>query len=115
MSHIGSAVSSCASGIEGGRMWRIVWVLKYWLPDFWRFLRHIPGYYRLEVKQLGYEPEAYYFIVQQYEEVLMHITGGRMSKPTYHARDIISVVNDHFCDECEYKGDDSDFAHSSVG
>lgn len=84
-------------------MRQIIWFFKYQLPDFWRFLRHIPGYYRLEVKQLGYEPEAYYFIVQQYEEVLMQITGGRMSKPTYYAWDIISVVNDYFCDKCEYR------------
>ena len=83
-------------------MWRIGYFFQNWLPDFWQFLRHIPGYYRLETKQQGYEPEAYHFIIQQYEEVLMHITGGRMSKPTYYARDIISVADDYWCDHCTY-------------
>jgi hypothetical protein len=84
-------------------MWRIKYLILEWITDIWRFLRHIPGYYRLERKQYGYDPETYHFIIQQYEEVLMYITGNRMSKPTYFARDIIALMNDHYCEGCEYK------------
>ena len=84
-------------------MWRIVYFLQNTVPELWRFIRHIPGYYRLETRQQGYEPETYHFIIQQYEEVLMDLTGGMMSKPTYYARDIIPYINDRYCEGCEYR------------
>lgn len=80
-------------------MWRIVYFFQDWLPELWRFIKHIPGYYRLETKLQGYEPEAYSFIIKQYEKVLMHITNGRMSKPTYFADSIISLMNDVYCED----------------
>ena len=84
-------------------MWRIVFFFQGWIPALWHFIRHIPGYWRLETKLQGYEPEAYSFIIRQYEQVLMYITKGRMSKPTYFAKDVIQLMNDVFCEDCEYK------------
>lgn len=84
-------------------MWRIVSFFRDWLPGFFRFIRHIPGYWRLETKEQGLDPEAYDFIIRQYETVLMYITKSRMSKPTYYAHDVIRMMEDLYCEGCEYK------------
>ena len=69
---------------------------------FFQFVSHIPGYWRLERKQ-GYEPVDYDFIIRQYTDVLLHITEGRLSKPTYFASDIIAMAEDLRCEGCELK------------
>lgn len=84
-------------------MQRVAFFFRDWIPGLWNFIRHIPGYWRLETKEQGYEPEAYNFIIHQYERILTYITKGRMSKPTYFAKDVIQLMNDVFCEYCEYK------------
>lgn len=43
------------------------------------------------------------FALDQYSKVISDITGGRMSKLSYYANDILSVANDVQCEGCELK------------
>ena len=65
------------------------------------FIKHVPGFFRL-YRDWGYTPNDYEFILDQYSEVLCDITGNRMSKHLYYAKDILSVVQEHYCDNCDY-------------
>lgn len=80
-------------------MWRIVF-LKEWIRDFFRFIRRIPGYRKLD-RNLGYEPDGYAFIVGEYEKVLSELTGGRLSKPTYYANYVIAEVEARYAETYE--------------
>ena len=71
-------------------MWRIVF-LKERIRDFFRFIRRVPGYRKLD-QNFGYEPDVYTFIIGEYEKVLSDLTGGKLSKPTYYADAGISEV-----------------------
>ncbi len=75
-------------------MWQIVCFLK--------FLQRIPAYWRECERKYGYEPEVYGFIIQNYEQVLMELSGGRLSKPDYHAADVVRAIRDYYCEDCEY-------------
>ena len=77
-------------------MWRIVH-FKWWVRDFFRFIRRIPGYRRLD-KDYGYEPDGYAFIISEYERVLCELTGGKLSKPTYSAEYVITTVEDRYAE-----------------
>lgn len=39
------------------------------IRDFFRFIKWLPRYFRLH-KDYGYEPDAYDFIIRNYEKVL---------------------------------------------
>lgn len=41
------------------------------------------------------------FALDQYQKVICEITGNRMSKLSYYARDIIAVANDYLCEGCD--------------
>lgn len=77
-------------------MWRIVF-LKEWIRDFFRFIRRIPGYRKLD-QNFGYEPDVYTFIIGEYEKVLADLTGGKLSKPTYYADAVIAEVNARYAE-----------------
>lgn len=51
----------------------------------------------------GLTPEGISFALSQYSKVICELTCGRMSKLTYDAAQIISVINDCYCDGCEYR------------
>ena len=70
------------------------------MKPFIRFIRLIPQWFKLYM-DYEHEPKDYIFMMDQYIKVICRLTGGRMSKPTYYANDIISEVTNHFCDECE--------------
>lgn len=74
------------------------------MKTFMRFVRLIPQFYRL-FRMNEYEPQDYEFILEQYSKVLVELTDGKLSKPRYYARDIISIVNDCYCENCDLKRD----------
>lgn len=67
-----------------------------------KFIKLIPAFYRL-FRDYEMKPEDIRFSLEQYQIVIGNLTNGRMSKLNYYARDIISEVNDCFCDGCELK------------
>lgn len=67
-----------------------------------KFIRLIPAFFRL-FRDYEMTPEDIRFSLEQYTRVIDRLTGGRMSKINYYADDIVSVVNDFYCDGCEYK------------
>lgn len=67
-----------------------------------KFIKLIPSFYRL-FRDSEMTPEDIRFSLTQYLTVMEELTGSRMTKLNYYARDVISVVNDYFCDNCEYK------------
>lgn len=77
-------------------MWRIVH-FKWWVRDFFRFIRRIPGYRKLD-QNFGYEPDEYTFIIGEYEKVLTDLTGGKLSKPTYYANAVIAEVEARYAE-----------------
>ena len=56
-----------------------------------KFIRNLKGYWKLQC-DYEYEPEAYEFIIEQYQTVLCERT-KTMSKPTYYARDVIGEID----------------------
>lgn len=69
-----------------------------------RFVRLINQFFKL-FKDYGYEPKDYIFMMEQYIKVICNLTNGRMSKPMYYANDILSEINDCYCDGCEKNTD----------
>lgn len=67
-----------------------------------KFIRLIPAFFRL-FRDYEMEPKDIRFSLEQYTRVIDRLTGGRMSKINYYADDIVSVVNDFYCDGCEYR------------
>ena len=67
------------------------------IKEFFTFITWLPRYFRLH-KNYGYEPDAYDFIIQNYEMVLTNRT-RTMSKPTYHWRDVVSEIDRWYEDE----------------
>lgn len=61
-----------------------------------KFIKDIPGYFKL-YQWYGYEPETYDFIIFHYEKVLSNRT-KRMSKPTYHCKEVISELDEYYED-----------------
>jgi hypothetical protein len=60
------------------------------------FINQIPGYYKLYT-WYEYDPMDYDFIVHHYQCVLSNRT-KRMSKPTYHWRDVVSELDEWYED-----------------
>lgn len=84
-----------------------------WAKSIWTFLRRIRGYRKLD-EDYGYSPEDYRFILDNYSEVLCSRTKF-MSKHTYHARDIISQLDEWYDDHStgfwiEEKAKDGEFS-----
>ena len=77
-------------------MWRIVF-LKEWIRDIFRFILRIPGYRKLD-RDCGYEPDAYSFIIGEYEKVLCELAGGKLSKPTYYASYVIQTAEERYAE-----------------
>lgn len=78
----------------------ILWRIKYipdWVKGLFRFIRRIPGYYKLD-RYWDYEPDTYTFIIDNYSEVLCSRTHF-MSKPTYYARDILTQLDDFYAEK----------------
>ena len=67
-----------------------------------KFIKLIPAFFRL-FRDYEMTPKDIRFSLEQYTKVIDRLTGGRMSKVNYYADDIVSVVNDFYCDECEYR------------
>lgn len=67
-----------------------------------KFIKLIPAFFRLFC---DYEmtPEDIRFSLKQYTIVIDRLTGGVLSKINYYADDIVSFVNDIYCDGCEYR------------
>ena len=72
------------------------------IRTIFEFIKYIPAFYRL-FRDSEMTPGDIHFSLLQYLTVIQELTGGRMSKLNYYAKDIISVVNDRFCDGCELK------------
>jgi hypothetical protein len=49
----------------------------------------------INMEQLKLELSDFHFIMGEASKVYYGVTGGRMSKPTYFANDVISVSNDY--------------------
>ena len=66
------------------------------------FIRLIPGFFRLYCNW-EYTPKNIKFIFHQYSEVMTTITGNKMSKLSYYAKDVIQVAQEFWCEECDLK------------
>ena len=69
-------------------------MIKDFIEELTTFIKHIPGYYKLH-QWYGYDPLTYDFIVHNYETVLSNRT-KRMSKPTYHWKDVVSELDEYY-------------------
>lgn len=69
-----------------------------------KFIKLIPAFFKL-FREYEMSPEDIRFSLENYRIVIYSLTNGRMSKLNYYASDIISEVNDCFCDGC-YKLDE---------
>ena len=69
----------------------ILYCLKENIKDIFLFIKWIPGYFRLH-KNYRYEPDAYSFIIENYESVLCNRT-KTMSKPTYYWQDVVAEID----------------------
>lgn len=87
-----------------GMRWRdliLMWPISS-VKSFFIFLKRIPKYRKLE-NDYGCGPDTFRFIIEQYTTVLCERTHG-MSKPTYHAEDVIAQLDDWYEDELEEIG-----------
>lgn len=69
-----------------------------------RFISWIPAFYRL-FKKWGLYPDHIDFALDQYEKTLYTLTNGELSKVLYSATYIVDIVRNHFCDDCDLKGE----------
>jgi len=81
---------------------RILRLLRYNLPDFFMFLKRIPGYRKLD-KHYGYDPKLYIHAMHTYESLISNLTGGKLSKPNYELQFLLDEINDYYCDGCQYR------------
>ena len=70
--------------------------IKFWfsckwdgIRSFFLLLKRLPGFYRLN-RFWDCEPEFYRWVIQQYEEVMYEMTGGKLSKPSHSAQTVIN-------------------------
>lgn len=63
-------------------------------PDFWKDIVVKDG--TLDIEQVRRELEDYYFVMDQVANVYDHITGGKLSKPNYHAKVVIAEADDFY-------------------
>ena len=75
--------------------------LKEDIKEFLMFVKWLPDYFRLH-KNYGYDPDAYSFIIENYEMVLTSRT-KTMSKPTYHWQDVVCEIDKWYEDDDEEK------------
>jgi hypothetical protein len=69
-------------------------VEKIW-QDFWLLLVTDPDGC-LNIRKLKEELADYHFVMQQVRKVYDHITGGKLSKPTYFAEVVIEEADAHY-------------------
>jgi hypothetical protein len=87
-------------------MWQTMKInIKMKMKMLSEFISWIPAYYRLFKKWYLY-PDHIDFALTNYEEALLKLTGGKLSKVLYTATYIVDTVQDHFCEDCDLKGED---------
>lgn len=74
-------------------MWKDI---KNFIKGLIQFVKDIPEYYQLYT-WYEYDPMTYDFIVHHYQSVLSNRT-KRMSKPTYHWRDVVQELDEYYED-----------------
>ena len=76
------------------RMYWIGYDAMAWTKYFFRFIRRLHGYKKLDL-EYGYAPDTYRFIVNNYSVVLRHRT-RYLSKPTYTAEYVIEQMDEWY-------------------
>lgn len=71
------------------------------MKQFIKFLIKLKGFWEI-YSGYGYDGEALEFIIENYTEVLENRT-HTMSKPTYHAKDIIAQIDEWYEDSEKQK------------
>lgn len=66
------------------------------MKQFLKFLSKIKGFWKI-YSGYGYDGDTVEFIIENYTEVLDSRT-HTMSKPTYHARDVIAQIDKWYTD-----------------
>ena len=65
--------------------------LKDSVRSLFRFIRFIPGFWKLN-RFWDVEPEFYGWVIRQYSTVMNEMTGGKLSKPSHCAETVIEEI-----------------------
>ena len=74
------------------------------MKQFLMFIKWIPAYYRL-FKRWWLYPDNIDFALTEYQKLVSELTGGKLSKVIYSASYISDNVREHFCEDCDLKGE----------
>ena len=66
--------------------------------DFFRFLKQIPGLYRL-YKHYGYSPNDLQYILGSFHRIIWTCTGGKLSKLMYDPAFVIDEIREYYEEE----------------
>ena len=65
--------------------------LKDSVRSFFRFIRFLPGFWRLN-RFWDVDPDFYGWVIRQYATVMNEMTGGQLSKPSHCAETVIEEI-----------------------